>query len=444
MGLLNQTQQAYYAGNDFGNYQFTSLDNIINQFMVVYVGEDKVISKIKRTDVAFHAQRAMQELSFDTFKSCKSQEITVPASLQMILPQDYVNYTKISRIDSAGIKHLLYPTSKTSNPTKILQNSDGSYYSNLVSNGDFTNNINGWSFHNVTNIGSNATHLHWSTSNNGVLISSNGIGEDVYPKLQQLITFEDGEEYTFEYNVTSISSNYSAGAGIKIWLYADTDPGYKPVEIQPTTTGSGTATFTWNSPKLGLNKGWLTIELPFGHTWFKKDQYIKTHPKEFKIAHLCGKLLKTYGHSLRHEILARENELTNPTKFYDVYGDRYNIEEARIGKEEIFGNVQYGVAIENVSHRVYFSEKILDCFLLKTIPIYWGCTNISDYFNKDGVIKFGNVYYFIYITNKLDKDFYNTKKEIIEENYQLALKYVDYEKNIINKITEIFKHNNLT
>jgi len=126
MGLLNQTPQAYYNGNDYGNYQFTSLDDIINQFMVVYVGEDKIISKIKRADVAFHAQRAMQELSFDTFKSCKSQEITVPASLQMILPQDYVNYTKISWVDSSGIKHLLYPTSKTSNPLESpLQDDDG-------------------------------------------------------------------------------------------------------------------------------------------------------------------------------------------------------------------------------------------------------------------------------------------------------------------------------
>ena len=136
MGLLNQTQQEYYDGNDFGNYQFTSLDDIINQFMVVYVGEDKVISKIKRTDVAFHAQRAMQELSFDTFKSCKSQEITVPASLQMILPQDYVNYTKISWIDSAGIKRLLYPTSKTSNPTNPFQNDDGDF--KLTADATFT------------------------------------------------------------------------------------------------------------------------------------------------------------------------------------------------------------------------------------------------------------------------------------------------------------------
>jgi len=127
MGLLDQTQQEYYDGNDYGSYQFTSLDNIISQFMIAYVGEDKIISKIKRADVAFYAQRAMQELSFDTFKSCKSQEITVPASLQMILPQDYVNYTKISTVDSAGIKHLLYPASKTSNPTVPLQDANGDF-----------------------------------------------------------------------------------------------------------------------------------------------------------------------------------------------------------------------------------------------------------------------------------------------------------------------------
>jgi hypothetical protein len=125
MGLLNNTAQEYYDGNDFGNYQFTSLKDIINQFMLVYVGEDKIIPKAKRMDVAFHAQRALAELSFDTFKSCKAQEITVPASLQMTLPQDYVNYTKISWVDSAGVKHLLYPTNKTSNPTNPYQNASG-------------------------------------------------------------------------------------------------------------------------------------------------------------------------------------------------------------------------------------------------------------------------------------------------------------------------------
>ena len=62
MGLLNESATNYYNGDNLGGYQFISLDHIINNFMISYVGEGKIISKIKRTDVAFHAQRALQEL----------------------------------------------------------------------------------------------------------------------------------------------------------------------------------------------------------------------------------------------------------------------------------------------------------------------------------------------------------------------------------------------
>ena len=128
MGLLDdKSVPQYYQGNDHGNYQFTSLEAIIAQFEIAYVGEGKIIPKMKRADISFHAMRALQELSFDTFKSIKSQQIDLPPSLTMILPQDYVNYTKISTVDSAGIKHPLYPTTHTSNPFQILQNTDGTY-----------------------------------------------------------------------------------------------------------------------------------------------------------------------------------------------------------------------------------------------------------------------------------------------------------------------------
>jgi len=143
MGLLDgQTHKEYYQGNDYGNYQFTSLKDIINQFMFVYVGENKIIPKASRIDVAFHAQRALQELSFDTFKSVKSQQIALPPTLVMPLPHDYVNYTKLSWADSAGIKHPLYPTNSTSNPFQVMQEDDGEYSFpeelELVVNGDWT------------------------------------------------------------------------------------------------------------------------------------------------------------------------------------------------------------------------------------------------------------------------------------------------------------------
>ena len=126
MGLITQTGQQYYSTaspTPFGDYQFTSLEHIINQFIIAYVGEDKIIPKVKRTDVAFHAQRALQELSFDTFKSTKSREIVLPSSLTMKLPQDYVNYVKFTWSDSSGIEHVIYPAAKTSNPLQVQQKS---------------------------------------------------------------------------------------------------------------------------------------------------------------------------------------------------------------------------------------------------------------------------------------------------------------------------------
>ena len=136
MGLLDGTTgSAYYNGSDFGNYQFTSLDDVITQFMVAYVGEDKIIPKMNRIDVAFFAQRALQELSFDTFKCTKAYEIEVPTTLKMPLPQDYVNYVKLSWSDNSGIQHVIYPAIKTSNPSNLAQTTDGAtpYYT-------FTNN----------------------------------------------------------------------------------------------------------------------------------------------------------------------------------------------------------------------------------------------------------------------------------------------------------------
>lgn len=136
MGLINQTNEQYYQGPDgnwnsgdenYGGYQFITLKDIINNFIVAYVGEDKIISKIKRTDVAFHAQRAIQELSFDTLKSKKSKEIEIGPQLYMVLPQDYVNYVKFSWTDSSGIERIIYPTGKTSNPNSVLQDDNYEY-----------------------------------------------------------------------------------------------------------------------------------------------------------------------------------------------------------------------------------------------------------------------------------------------------------------------------
>ena len=115
------------ATEQFGNYQYVSLENIINNFIISYVGEDKIISKVRRTDIAFHAQRGLAELSYDTLKSFKSQEIEVPPSLSMKLPHDFVNYVKLSWLDNDGIERIIMPTRKTSNPEALIQDSNYDY-----------------------------------------------------------------------------------------------------------------------------------------------------------------------------------------------------------------------------------------------------------------------------------------------------------------------------
>ena len=117
------------ATENYGNYQYISIKDIINNFMVSYVGEDKILPRARRTDVAFHAQRGLAELSYDTLRSEKSQEIEIPPSLTMILPHNYVNYVKVSWLEtSTGVERRLYPVGGvTGNPKALLQDDNYDY-----------------------------------------------------------------------------------------------------------------------------------------------------------------------------------------------------------------------------------------------------------------------------------------------------------------------------
>jgi len=117
----NTSPQPYYNGTDYGGYQYITLEEVCDNFMATYVGDEKILGRTRMSDVCFHAHRALQELNYDTFKSSKSQEIEVCPNLKMPLPHDYVNYVKLTRVDSKGIEHVLYPNRKTSNPFAIEQ-----------------------------------------------------------------------------------------------------------------------------------------------------------------------------------------------------------------------------------------------------------------------------------------------------------------------------------
>ncbi len=129
-GLYGNTPSEKAYGNttedNYGSYSYIKLNDVINNFIVAYVGNGKLIPSCKRTDIIFHAKRAMQEFSYDTLRSINSQELTIPNSLSIIIPQDYVNYVSMSWYDSQGIAHKIYPTKLTTNPYQTpVQDGEG-------------------------------------------------------------------------------------------------------------------------------------------------------------------------------------------------------------------------------------------------------------------------------------------------------------------------------
>ena len=112
---------------NYGSYQYIKLSDIVDNYMVGYVGDGKIIQSAKKSDVVFFAKRSLQEFSYDTLKSIKSQELTIPSSLSLPIPQDYVNYVSFCYIDSLGVKRPLYPNNNlTTNPYyNLIQDNQG-------------------------------------------------------------------------------------------------------------------------------------------------------------------------------------------------------------------------------------------------------------------------------------------------------------------------------
>jgi len=135
--LLTIRLQQTTIWDNYQSYQYNSLKDIVANFMLSYVGTDRTILRAKRSEVIFHAKRGLQEFSYDTLKSVNIQELTIPANLSLPLPQDYVNYVQLSHIDNMGIKHIIYPTTLTTNPTApLIQDNQG-----IPTQDDFGNNL---------------------------------------------------------------------------------------------------------------------------------------------------------------------------------------------------------------------------------------------------------------------------------------------------------------
>lgn len=176
--------------------------------------------------------------------------------------------------------------------------------------------------------------------------------------------------------------------------------------------------------------------LPIGTCWIWN--YVGVD-KKFQISHLTGHKDTTDGHRLRKKIHYKQEKIITPKDFYiSQHGGVENFCDNKIlgeKKEPLFDS-QFHICIENDRQNNYFTEKLIDCFVTKTIPIYWGCPNIEKFFNTDGMFVAQSFEDIINICNNINENSYFEKLWAVEYNYDNCKKYC----TIVDRLEEIVKN----
>jgi hypothetical protein len=169
-------------------------------------------------------------------------------------------------------------------------------------------------------------------------------------------------------------------------------------------------------------------------------------PKKFCVSTLVGGKSdpRQSGYVIRHELWRRRNEITIPTEFYLSSAFRWG--EVNYDGEKILGekkyplfDSQFHIAIENTKINNYFSEKIIDCFQTKTVPIYYGCTNMENYFNCEGIIFVDSVDDIVSYCNGLTSETYERMLPFAEDNFLRSEKWKDSTGRVEMMVRELIK-----
>lgn len=158
--------------------------------------------------------------------------------------------------------------------------------------------------------------------------------------------------------------------------------------------------------------------------YFPPHGYWIKEPKIYKKNKLVSMISSTKrmcaGHGYR---LNWVNKLRNKL---DLYGRGFN-EIAQ--KETALVDYMFSVTIENSQYATYWTEKILDCFTTGTVPIYHGSPDITEFFDRQGMI----ILHDKFDVSDLSPDLYYSMMEYIEKNFKTALQYDIIEDILYNK-----------
>lgn len=181
-----------------------------------------------------------------------------------------------------------------------------------------------------------------------------------------------------------------------------------------------------------LSKCHNAKEFIYGDCWIDVENFKSN--KNDQVSFLMSSKTMTEGHRLRHEIydlLSSKPKQSN----YDILSIKT---PPRIqNKDIIFQNAKFSIVVENERIDNWITEKLIDCFVTKTIPIYWGAPNVSKFFDSMGILCFSNMKELTKILDDLDMEEYDKLEDVMEKNYQEALKYRKFITRVDEEIDKI-------
>lgn len=129
------------------------------------------------------------------------------------------------------------------------------------------------------------------------------------------------------------------------------------------------------------------------------------------------------GHKLRHEVITW---IRSQKRDVAILGRGYQPFDQ---KHEGLAPYRYSVVIENSREQGYRSEKLLDALVCKTIPIYWGATDIAGEFDARGMILCQSAEDICRAIENADEAGYEARRQYVEDNWQRAMQKPDPEKH---------------
>jgi hypothetical protein len=189
---------------------------------------------------------------------------------------------------------------------------------------------------------------------------------------------------------------------------------------------------------------YLLERIPKAQFFIAMDTWIPYYVpsvKKFSVSTVVGGKVNDIleGYEVRRELWSRQDEIKIPKDFYLSGRNKWTDDEGKLlgeQKEPMFDSM-FHICIENTSIKNFFTEKIIDCFQAHCIPIYYGCKNIHEFFNPDGIIRVNSVDELINACNRLTPECIYTLQPAVEENYTRSLKYLGYKRRIEETVKEL-------